>query len=336
MSSHYFLQLEYLYNPDLKFVRDNWKGNPTCDLEFMNGLFKDRFPIDRLLKWSFSNQVKKEGKKSSYRIGFQKNEEILSKSNDVILWLGHSSFFIRIGDTTIITDPCFGNLPFHSRLVPLPFDLGDLEKVDYVLISHGHRDHFDEKSIVSILKNSPETKFLVPLQMGELLQNFGISNYQEAGWFQQYSTKRELEIIFTPAKHWHRRDINDYNRVLWGSFLINYNGKSIFFAGDTAYGSHFSEIKSLTSSIDICLMPIGAYKPSYLRQSSHMNPHESVHAFNELGGKTFIPMHYGTYKIGGEPMGEPQLALTSLNISGKINGILKFLKVGEEYELTKS
>jgi L-ascorbate metabolism protein UlaG (beta-lactamase superfamily) len=330
MPSSYFYQIKYLYNPDLEIVKENWKGNPFYDFEFMNGLFKDRYPLEKLIKWSFDQNVLKKKKNSSYHVGLVENPDLFTNDKDVIVWLGHSSFFIRINGISIITDPCFGDLPYHKRLIQVPFRLKDIENIDYVLISHGHRDHLDENSIHSILDRCHRTEFLIPLLMGEILRDMGCVKVQEAAWYQKYKTYQDIEIIFLPAKHWHRRGYSDYNRVLWGSFLIRSGDISIYFAGDSAFGPHFKEIRKLMGKINICLMPVGAYKPAYLRQSSHMNPHESFHAFKEMGGEVFVPMHYGTYQLAGEPMSEPELALKTLQISSKGSKAIKILQVGEE------
>ena len=93
--------------------------------------------------------------------------------------------------------------------------------------------------------------------------------------------------------------------MLWGSYLIRFAGKAIYFAGDTGPGDHFRLIHEACGPMDWCLLPIGAYDPSWLMQRSHMGPEEALTAFAELGGRRFLPMHWGTYRLSSEPMGEP-------------------------------
>ncbi|PIQ21822.1 MAG: hypothetical protein COW65_06815 [Cytophagales bacterium CG18_big_fil_WC_8_21_14_2_50_42_9] len=112
--------------------------------------------------------------------------------------------------------------------------------------------------------------------------------------------------------------------------MLRLQNKLIFFAGDTSYKpSFFQEIKSLFGSPDICILPVGAYKPAFMMQGSHMNPEEAVQAFNELGGKTFIPMHYGTFDLSDEPAGEPVRLLQEYAAAGKINGYLELPVIGK-------
>jgi L-ascorbate metabolism protein UlaG (beta-lactamase superfamily) len=159
--------------------------------------------------------------------------------------------------------------------------------------------------------------------------------YQEAGWYQLFHLSEDVEVIFLPAKHWNRRGLTDYNITLWGSFLLRWNDKKIYFAGDSAYDIHFQEIRELLGDMDICIMPVGAYKPPFMMKEAHMNPAEAIQAFHDLGGKVFIPMHYGTYDLSDEPLGEPLSILENMEKSGKIDGKLKAMTIGEIYYLSE-
>jgi L-ascorbate metabolism protein UlaG (beta-lactamase superfamily) len=173
---------------------------------------------------------------------------------------------------------------------------------------------------------------MVPLQMSSLLKAAvpGLV-VQEAGWYQQFTIAEEtgVEIIYLPAAHWHQRGLNDMNKVLWGSFLLRTPHWQLYFAGDTAYKDHFKEINQLFGAPDICFIPIGAYKPAFMMDKSHLNPAEAVQAFNELGGKTFIPMHFGTFDLSDEPAGEPLRLLEQFAAAGQFQGTLRAPAIGE-------
>jgi len=177
-------------------------------------------------------------------------------------------------------------------------------------------------------------KVLIPLNGSRLFSGKKLRkiNRQEASWYQEYNISEDIRIIFLPAKHWGRRGLNDFNKTLWGSFLIIANGMKIFFAGDTAYCEDlFKEIRQLFGDIDICLLPIGAYSPAFLMQREHTNPEEAVQAFSDLGGKLFIPMHYGTYDLSNEPLGEPIVRLRQRAIEKGVENQIKELSVGEKF-----
>lgn len=212
----------------------------------------------------------------------------------------------------------------------LPCEITEIQNLDYILLSHGHRDHFDKNSLKPILKNNPDVEFLTPLGMRPLLNKLGSTSYQEAGWWQEFQVEEDVSIHFLPAIHWNRRGITDFNQMLWGSFLISDGDTNIYFAGDSAYGAHFQEIGSFYGKIDHCLMPIGAYKPIYFMKDAHISPDDAVTAFNELGAKHFIPMHYGTYDLSDEPLGEPIRMMRDFHNQGQLEGELNELAIGEE------
>ncbi|MEK6478554.1 MBL fold metallo-hydrolase [Catalinimonas sp. 4WD22] len=297
----------------------------------------DVVPFKNILKWQLSrNPQKTEKKEDDFRLKVHRNTSFITSDEDLIVWLGHASFFIRINGISFFTDPCLKDLPIVKRQIGLPCSIYDLIGINYLLISHGHRDHFDEASVNQLLDQNPKMELLLPLKIRELLgKKKKKVSIQEAGWWQQYKLKEDVEVYFLPAKHWNRRYLNDLNRQLWGSFFIKAKGKSIYFGADSAYADHFKEIKQVMGSPDICILPVGAYKPSYVMKSAHMNPGEAVHAFHDLGGKVMIPMHYGTYDLSDEPMGEPVSILKDLEKRGSIKGELKLLDVGEKFMLSQ-
>ena len=143
----------------------------------------------------------------------------------------------------------------------------------------------------------------------------------------------DIEIVFLPAYHWHSRYGFDKNRALWGSFLIRYRGKQIYFCGDSGYNTHFAKIREEYGDMDICIMPVGAYKPDFIMKHSHMNPYESMQAFRDLGGKVFVPMHYGTFILSYEPPGEGIRIARAAAAEHTLGGELRELDIGEIMEI---
>ena len=77
------------------------------------------------------------------------------------------------------------------------------------------------------------------------------------------------------------------------------------------------------------MIGVGAYHPPMMMKDVHTNPYEAVQIFHDLKAKTFIPMHYGTFDLADEPLGEPYRILKQLEKEKKINGELKLADVGE-------
>ncbi len=319
----------YLYNPDLPIIKPGWKGNLLIDGKFVNNTAIKKPSFLSILKWKMGEGPKREEKKDTFRLKVIQNSSFIDSRDDVIVWLGHSFFLIRISGVTFITDPCFTDMFFIKRLASLPCAAEKLKGVDYLLISHNHRDHADKKSIKNILKNNPNSKTIVPLKTGGILNKF-TKNIIEMGWYQKYQAGN-TEVYFLPARHWTKRGLGDYNKSLWGSFLLKGKGKVIYFAGDTGWDSHFEEAAKLFPQIDYAILPIGAYQPQWLMKQAHISPAEVVEASKSLNAKNTIPMHYGTYKLSDEPVGEPVKKFTELCAENNVMAIIP--DIGQEIKI---
>lgn len=322
-----------LSNPALPTARPDYPGNKLVGNQFANGeqLFEPSFAS--LLKWQLETNPQKEEKERDHWVPAVVDcTGALAAADDVLVWLGHATFLLRVAGLTLLFDPMlFSSLGLRRRHA-LPCQPEDLAGIDYLLLSHGHRDHLDEKSVQLLAKQNPAMRVLSSLKMTPLLHGMvpGLA-VQEAGWWQQYDLgpSAPLEIYYLPASHWHRRGLLDANRVLWGSFLIKTADKLIYFAGDTAYDDHFEQIERRFGPIDIVLLPVGAYKPAFIMAKSHVNPHEAAKAANVLRAGHVVPMHYGTFDLSDEPASEPLRQLTEVAAGGMLRGVLHAPAVGE-------
>ena len=326
-------RISYLRNAALPTVRAGYPGNKLFGNEFANGeaLFEPSFAT--VLKWQLSaNPQKKEKKRDTWAPAVVDCAAAFSSTEDMLVWLGHACFLLRVAGVTLLFDPVlFGSFGLRRRHA-LPCPPEAIRSIDYLLLSHGHRDHLDAQSIQLLAAQNPRMQVLSSLRMGPLLRGMAPGlPVQEAGWWQQYDLGPDspLEITYLPAAHWHRRGLADLNRVLWGSFLIKADDRLIYFAGDTSYADHFEQIEQRFGPVDIALVPIGAYKPAYLMAQSHVNPHEAAKAVNVLRAGHIVPMHYGTFDLSDEPASEPLRQLTEVAAGGMLRGELHAPAVGE-------
>jgi len=242
--------------------------------------------------------------------------ELLPKAGPelVITWLGHSTFLIQVAGINIVTDPIFfGKFPILSRKIPMPILPAKLPPIDVVLVSHNHKDHLDIQSLQILSQHKP--LFLVPAGNGRWLKRRGYKRVVEKTWWESERIDlsvgdQSITITFLPAIHWTSRGLLDINTTLWGSWLIEASGRKIYFAGDTAYGDHFSMIAKRYGHIDVALMPIGPNEPRRYVLDSHINADEAVRAFIDLRARHFIPMHWGTFaRMGAEQHSNPMSLL---------------------------
>ncbi|WP_181305413.1 MBL fold metallo-hydrolase [Rufibacter sp. XAAS-G3-1] len=321
----------FLLNPELPIIRPNWKGNPVQNGRFLNE-FKQSSPSMLLaLKWKLTtNPQKEEKEKDTWLPAVVDPRDFLHGKQDGMVWLGHATFFIRLGGVTFLTDPLFYGVSMLKRKVPFPVKPSALPHVDYVLLSHGHFDHCDKDSLKTLRKTHAFT-VLTSLKMKALIQGWLPDiTVQEAGWYQEYALRdNQPQVFYLPAFHWHKRGLTDNNQILWGSFMLQTPEHTLYFGADSGYDQHFREIQKLFPKIDTCLLGVGAYSPAFLMRPSHTNPAEAVRAFQDLQGGTLVPMHYGTFDLSDEPISEPVRWLQQMESAGEIPGRLKILAIGE-------
>lgn len=250
-----------------------------------------------------------------------------SLNSPIIIPIGHSTVLIIYKGITIITDPIFYTPSiFIKRYVNSIPCKELLPKIDYILISHNHPDHLCIKSLKFIKNINPNIKCIIPLENGRFIKKAEIDSFNELSWWQEITfNKGNLKIKFTslPAKHWSQSWLFDKNDSLWCSWMIELNNYKIYFAGDTAYSTHFSEIQSIYKNIDCALLPIAPYEPETHNLDSHMNIQEAFNAFIDLNSDLFIPIHWGVFNYGLEPIGEPIERITNIM---KNNHCIKKLK----------
>lgn len=252
-----------------------------------------------------------------------------------ISWIGHATFLIQIGGINILTDPIFGNA---SLLFPRIFAPGiacnSLPSLDAIIISHNHRDHMDEQSLLQLRHHNAQ--LLIPEGDQGWFAKQRIA-HTPLHWWQQVHIKndRQEDITFTflPAYHWSQRGMFDRNRSLWGSWMIEYNNFRIYFAGDTAYSSHFSAINKEFNTIHVALMPIGPCEPREWMKHSHVNAHEAVQGFLDLNAHHFVPMHWGTFYFGIDsflcPINQLEQRWQQVN---DISKQLQIMKIGQSVQ----
>lgn len=228
-------------------------------------------------------------------------EKVEEKSiSPKITWIGHASFLIQVGGVNILVDPLFEKRTlFFNRFLPPGIPLKKLPSIDAVLLSHNHYDHLSSVSL-KFLKEKHAPLFFVPLGDKRLLSEKNGYNVKEMSWWQSFyiDPEQKVRVHFLPAHHWSGRSLFDINQSLWGSWLIEYKGHTIYFAGDTAWDDHFEQIKDQFGSIDIALLPIGPCQPKKWMQNSHLNAEQAGKAAKVLNARSIIPMHWGTFGFG--------------------------------------
>lgn len=236
-----------------------------------------------------------------------------------VTFIGHSSFLIQIGGRNLLVDPVFARALILLRRQRRPgLRVRDLPPIDAVLLTHAHMDHLHLRSLRQVVRHTraitgvaPEV--IVPEGVSDLVERVGFRMVSELTWWDSTELRAAdgsvtgVTVTMTPAKHWGARMFKDTHR-LFGGYVVEGGGHSVYHSGDTAYFHGFREIGKRLSP-QVALLPIGAYFPDSYR-AVHTSPEEALQAFHDLrSAQTMIPMHFGTFPLGREPMDEPPVRL---------------------------
>ncbi|MBM7867532.1 MBL fold metallo-hydrolase [Heliobacterium gestii] len=242
----------------------------------------------------------------------------LDRGKDILIWLGHSSYFIQMGGKRFLLDPVlssyaapvsFANKVFEGTN---PYAADDLPEMDYLLISHDHWDHLDYPTVTAL---KPKVKNVIcPLGVGSYFDQWGFEKRRihEADWFTALELDNGVTIHVLPARHFSGRLLSR-NKTLWAGFALVTPQRRIFFSGDSGYGPHFKEIGEKMNGFDIVLLDNGQYDKSWA--NIHMMPEEAAKAAEELKTKALFAGHSGKFAISNHPWDDPlkRIALASQN-----------------------
>jgi L-ascorbate metabolism protein UlaG (beta-lactamase superfamily) len=232
-----------------------------------------------------------------------------TSENDLVLtFVNHVTFLIQTNGLNFLTDPVYCQRaspsqrigPKRVRAPGLPFD--SLPQIDAVLVSHNHYDHMDVETLRR-LEERFQPLFLTPLGNKRTLG--GVARVTECDWWQNIEPWPGTKLHTVPAQHWSGRGLYDRNQALWGGFVIETPRKKIYFAGDTGYGPLFKEIHSHFGTVDVALLPIGAYEPRWFMREQHMNPEDAVLAHLDLRPRLSVGTHFGTFQLTDEGIDDP-------------------------------
>lgn len=245
-----------------------------------------------------------------------------------IIPIGHSTVLLQLDGSNIITDPIFSNriLYFSKRYVEPGISFEQLPKIDAIIISHEHYDHFDKATLKKFDKNIP---VIVPIGLKNKIAGLGFQDIREVRLWENTKINR-VKIIAVPVKHFLSHP---------SSYVIE-GTKTVYFAGDTGLNSYFEDI-GRKFNIDIALLPMGAYRPHLsfipgfagLMRKVHMNPEDIPVAQEQLKAKVVIPIHWGVFKITAEPIEEPRERMEQIINQKNSGSKVKILEPGQIGEL---
>ncbi len=228
-----------------------------------------------------------------------------------VTFIGHSSFLLQVGGRRVLVDPVFSKRLIVMRRQRQPgLRMAELPAIDAVFLTHAHMDHLNVASLRRVIRRTlrltgraPEV--VVPRGVEDLVDRLGFHAVHAMEWWDRL-TVAGLEVTMTPARHWGARMFKDTHRG-FGGYVIAGGGHSVYHSGDTGYFEGFREVGRRLRP-EVALLPIGAYFPDSYR-AVHTSPEEALRGFLETGADAMVAMHFGTFRLGREPMAEPPVRL---------------------------
>jgi len=236
-------------------------------------------------------------------------------------WLGHSTVFLDLEGTRILTDPVWSERsgPFSwigpRRYYAPPIPLAELPQPAVVVISHDHYDHLDRRTLEAM--RDWDTRFVVPLGVGARLVRWGIrpERITELDWW-EHTQVDTVEITATPARHASGRGLFDKDRSLWAGYAFRSPEHRVYFSGDTGLFPGMEEIGKRLGPFDLTMIETGAYGPAW--PDWHLGPEQAVQAHLMVRGTRMLPIHWGLFSLAGHGWTEP---VERLQVAARTQGI---------------
>ncbi len=317
-----------------------WAPHVDADGRFFNPWAADPKTVWGMLRWQlFTKNPYRKMKirsKAELEVPFEVNDGTYLagvEESASVTWVGHATFAVHDGDDVFLTDPHFGeNAWIPRRKFPPGIPVESVPADAFAVLSHNHYDHLDEYTVLTL----PETMgWYVPLGMAGWFRKRGREDVVELDWWQS-ARRGRWTITCLPSQHWSRRFGQGNNETLWCSWLLDSGDHRYYFAGDTGYFPGFSEFRRVygAGSIDVAMLPIGAYEPRWFMKYQHLDPAEAYQAFVDLGARYLLPMHWGTFDLTDEPVDLPprELARVLWERGGEAERV-RTLAIGERWKV---
>ncbi|MBC7887791.1 MAG: MBL fold metallo-hydrolase [Ferruginibacter sp.] len=240
----------------------------------------------------------------------------IQPGQDILVWFGHSSYFMQIDGKKILVDPVLSGSASPVKFTTRSFKgadiytADDMPDIDYLFISHDHWDHLDYQTIKQL---KPRIKKVIcGLGTGQHFEHWGFNSNQvmEKDWGDEVMLDEGFEVNITTARHFSGRGLKR-NTALWISFVLKTPSLKIFIGGDSAYDTHFTAIGNQYGPFDLAILECGQYDKSW--KYIHMMPEEIIRAAHDLKAKQLMPVHWGKFLLGNHAWDDPIIQVAGLS-----------------------
>ncbi len=244
------------------------------------------------------------------------NLQNIDLKSDVLIWFGHSSYYIQTDGLRILVDPVFS-----GNASPLPgtvkafkgantYSVDDLPEIDYLFITHDHYDHLDYKTIAALKARVKQV--ICGLGVGAHFESWGYDPDRiiEKDWYDNLEINSNFNVFVEPARHFSGRGLLR-NKTLWVSYVLETPVLKIFMGGDSGYDSHYATIGNKYGPFDLAILENGQYNEAW--PYIHHSPDQVLKAAVDLKAKRILPVHSSKFALSRHPWDEPLIRLSALN-----------------------
>ena len=236
--------------------------------------------------------------------------------DDVLVWFGHSSYFMQLSGKKILVDPVFS-----GNASPVPrsnkafrgtdqYTVHDLPEIDYLFITHDHYDHLDYDTFLQLISRTDTV--ICGLGVGSHLERWGFPKDKiiEKDWNETFALEGGFTVHTTTARHFSGRRFKR-NNTLWMSFVLETPRLKLFLGGDSGYDTHFAEIGKQYGPFDLAILENGQYDAKW--KYIHLLPEEVLQAGKDLKAKRVLPVHSSKFALAQHAWNEPLKRLAVSN-----------------------
>ena len=279
----------------------------------------------------------KQGKPGQILPSEKTNLQTLDPSENILVWFGHSSYFMQIDGKTFLVDPVLSGKASPVKFTTKSFKgsdvytTDDFPAIDYLFITHDHWDHMDYDTL---LKIKPKIKKVITgLGTGAHLEHWGFDKNLliEKDWNEEIILEEDFKVNTTPGRHFSGRGLKR-NQILWMSFVLTTPTMKIFIGGDSGYDAHFKTIGEKYGPFDLAIIECGQYHRYW--KYIHMMPEDAVQAAIDLNTKKLIPVHWGKFTLALHAWNEPVIRFTEAALNKGMEIITPM--IGEKIDLNST
>lgn len=241
----------------------------------------------------------------------------LPPDSNVLVWFGHSSFYMQVDGVRFLVDPVFSGSasPIPGSVTAYPgtdvYTAADMPPIDYMLLSHDHYDHVDHETAEALRDKVKHVVCGLGVDAHYLRWGYAPEQLMPLDWDDTIAVKPGLTIHVEESQHASGRGFAR-DKSLWVAFFIDAPDLRIYYSGDGGRSDRFARFHAAHGAVDWAIMECGQYNEAW--HAVHELPTEVVTSASDLHASHVLPVHHSKFTLAKHPWFEPLEEVTRLSI----------------------